>query len=265
VRARAILIAGLVLIGTWVGPWSMTNALAQVSVAAAREVDMRRAGTALLEEKFEYANIERTVHLYVPDSAGTSPAPLIVLLHGSYSDGGDIAARWVELARREGFIVAAPDARERRAWQLRADGLPFMRALIEVVAAQHALDPRRIYLFGHSGGAVYALTLSMLESELYAATAVYAGTWRSRKEFAALRYARRAIPVALFIGDRDRFFSVQSARRTQQALSNAGHRTSLVVLPGRTHDYGPVAAEVNQAAWDFMKHEVLGSRAQAGS
>ncbi|HEY7638395.1 MAG TPA: PHB depolymerase family esterase [Steroidobacteraceae bacterium] len=204
-------------------------------------------------ESFEFANLKRSYALFAPPTAAASGAPLLVLLHGSFGSGAGIVSAWIPVAAEEGIILAGPDAREREAWQLRADGPEFIRALIDNVAAKHAIDRSRIYLFGSSGGAVYSLTLSMLESQLFAATAVHAGAWRAPNEFRAVPYARRKIPIAIFIGDRDEYFPLFAVRKTQKALETAGHRVSVTVIPGHSHAYSQVAAEVNRSAWEFMK------------
>jgi poly(3-hydroxybutyrate) depolymerase len=205
------------------------------------------------KESFEFAGLKRTYSLFAPPKAVASGAPLLVLLHGSFGSGAAIVSWWIPLAEQEGIVLAGPDAREKEAWQLRADGPEFIRALIDDVAAKHAIDRSRIYLFGSSGGAVYALTLSMLESQLFAATAVHAGAWRTPAEFRAVPYARRKIPIAIFIGDKDEYFPLFAVRKTQKALERTGHRVSVTVIPGHSHAYAQVAPEVNHTAWEFMK------------
>ena len=204
-------------------------------------------------DSFEFASLKRNYSLFVPPSTTASGAPLLVLLHGSYGNGAAIVDAWRSVAEREGVVLVGPDAREREAWQLRADSPQFIRALIDDVAAKHPIDRSRIYLFGNSGGAVYALTLSMLESQLFAATAVHAGAWRARNEFRAVPYAQRKIPIAIFIGDKDEYFPVFTVRQTQSALEQAGHPVSVTVIPGHSHSYAQAAAEVNRDAWNFMK------------
>jgi poly(3-hydroxybutyrate) depolymerase len=205
------------------------------------------------QESFEFAGLKRNYALFAPPSAAASGAPLVVLLHGSFGSGAAIVSGWIPTAEEEGIVLVGPDARRREAWQLRADGPEFIRALIDTVAAKHPIDRKRIYLFGSSGGAVYALTLSVVESQLFAATAVHAGAWRAPNEFRALPYARRKIPIAIFIGDRDEFFPLLAVRKTQKALEQDGHRVSVTVIPGHRHDYSEVAAEVNRSAWEFLK------------
>lgn len=205
------------------------------------------------QETFEFAGLKRSYALFAPSSAAASPAPLLVLLHGSYGSGAAIVSWWTSLAEQEGIVLVGPDAREREAWQLRADSPQFIRAVIGEVAAKHPIDRTRIYLFGSSGGAVYSLTLSMLESQLFAATAIHAGAWRTPNEFRVLPYAKRKIPIAMFIGDKDEYFPLFTVRKTQSALEQAGHPVSVTVIRGHNHTYADVAPEVNRGAWEFMK------------
>jgi poly(3-hydroxybutyrate) depolymerase len=204
-------------------------------------------------ESFEFAGLKRSYSLFAPQSAAASGAPLLVLLHGSFGSGAAMISWWIPLAQEEGIVLAGPDAREREAWHLRADGPEFIRAVIDDVASKHSIDRSRIYLFGSSGGAVYSLTLSMLESQLFAATAIHAGAWRAPNELRAVPYARRKIPVAIFVGDKDQYFPLFTVRKTQKALEQAGHRVSVTVIPGHSHAYQQVAAEVNRSAWEFLK------------
>jgi poly(3-hydroxybutyrate) depolymerase len=204
------------------------------------------------KESFEFAGFKRS-YAFFESPAAASDAPLLVLLHGSFGSGAAMVNSWIAVAEQEGIVLVGPDARESEAWQLRADGPGFIRALIDTVASKHSIDRSRIYLFGNSGGAVYALTLSMIESELFAATAIHAGAWRAPAEFRAVPYARRKIPIAIFIGDRDEYFPLFAVRKTQKALERASHRVSVTVIPGHTHAYSQVAADVNRSAWEFMK------------
>jgi poly(3-hydroxybutyrate) depolymerase len=209
------------------------------------------------QESFEFAGLKRTYSLFAPSAAAPAGAALLVLLHGSFSNGAAIVSWWIPVAEQQGIVLAGPDARKPEAWQLRADGPEFIRALIDNVASKHSIDRSRIYLFGSSGGAVYSLTLSMLESQLFAATAVHAGAWRTPAEFRAAAYARRKIPIAIFVGDKDEYFPLFTVRKTQKALEQAGHRVSVTVIPGHSHAYAQVAPEVNRSAWEFMKDNRL--------
>src|SRR6267378_7775579 len=60
----------------------------------------------------------RAYYLYVPSSikAG-SPAPLIVMLHGSGRVCMSLVEKWKDLAKKEGFIIAGPDSSDTRGWR----------------------------------------------------------------------------------------------------------------------------------------------------
>lgn len=201
---------------------------------------------------FESSGTSRTYELYVPDPAPPD-SPLLVLLHGSGGTPGNMVAPWRELADREGIVLAAPAANDIRHWQLREDGPAVFRDLVESVRQRAPIDPRRVYVFGHSGGAVYALTLALLESEFFAAAAVHAGAWRTPREFAVLAHARRKIPVALFMGNRDPFFPTRAVRETDAMLRRHGHPTLLRIIPRHRHAYSKVAVTVNEEAWQFLR------------
>jgi poly(3-hydroxybutyrate) depolymerase len=209
-------------------------------------------------ETFTSNDATRVEYVFVPENLSPNvPAPVLLLLHGSNGDGAHIARWWLDLASREGFIVIAPDSSDKAAWRLRQDSPQVLYDGIETVARQHPIDRKRIYLFGNSGGAVYALLLSMLESEYFAATAVHAGSFREKKQFEAIQFARRKIAVAIFIGDRDEYFSQRSVKDTIAALDAAGHPTLLSIIPRHTHNYRDVAADVNEQAWEFLKSRSL--------
>jgi poly(3-hydroxybutyrate) depolymerase len=200
---------------------------------------------------------ERTYTLHVPASASGTSAPVVVLLHGSGGRSREMVRLWTPLAEAEGIVLVAPSSLEEDAWQLQADGPQLFHDILDDVAARHAIDRRRVYLFGHSGGGVYALTLGLMQSEYFAAVAVHGGAWRDPESFAALGLATRKIPVVLFIGDTDEFFSLRSARDTERALREAGHPTTLTVLRRHGHGYARVASRVNAAAWQRLEASAL--------
>ena len=104
---------------------------------------------------------------------------------------------------------------------------------------------------------MHALTIGSIESAYFAAVAVWAGAWREQRSYLALAHARRKIPMALFIGDRDEFFPLDSVQETAAAFRNAGHPVQLTILPGQRHDYHRVASRLNPAAWEFLQASEL--------
>jgi predicted esterase len=216
-------------------------------------------------ERLTFDDRPRQYSLYVPTSVAATqgPLPLLVLLHGSGQAAENLLRFWTALADRERVLLVAPESADNDYWHMKVDGPTFIRGVVDTVASACPVDRRRTYLFGNSGGAVYGLTLALLESEYFAAAAVHAGAWRERAAFGAISYAKRKIPVSIFIGDLDEFFPLRSVRQTERALRDAGHPVSVTVLKGHTHWYRRVAPEVNDAAWKFLSAVSLASEPRA--
>jgi poly(3-hydroxybutyrate) depolymerase len=63
----------------------------------------------------------------------------------------------------------------RDGWNMGKDSPLLLKDLVDDVKTKYAIDPRRVYLFGHSAGAIHALKIGVLESEYFAAIAVTRG------------------------------------------------------------------------------------------
>lgn len=123
----------------------------------------------------EHDGLQRSWLAYVPASKGAEP-PLVIVYHGSMGDGASMRAAtfygFEVQAERHGFVVAYPDGVERHwndcrksasyAANVRGiDDVGFTRALVSRLAAEHGIDPARIYVAGLSNGGhmVYRLAL----------------------------------------------------------------------------------------------------------
>lgn len=199
---------------------------------------------------------KRTYYLFVPDSV-KAPAPLLITLHGSGRDGRSLVEKWKELASGEGIIIAGPDSKDPQAWRTPEDGPEFLRDLVEELKAKYPVNPRRVYLFGHSGGAVFALGMSMFESKYFAATAIHAGAWRDEREFALLDYAKRKIPLALVVGDQDQFFPTRAVKATSERMKEKGFDVELTIMKGHNHWYYDQAHKINEQLWNYLKKHEL--------
>jgi poly(3-hydroxybutyrate) depolymerase len=199
----------------------------------------------------------RSYYLFVPESVSAAkPAPLLVLLHGSGRNGRILVEHWQKLAEREGIILAGPDARNSAGWAIPEDGPGFLRDLVEELKAKQPVNPRRVYLFGHSAGAVFGLFMSALESEYFAASAVSAGSMK-KENYAVLDSAERKVPVALFVGTKDPLFPVAEVRKTRDAFAERGFPVELAEVSGLDHNYYSRSSEINAQAWEFLKKHQL--------
>jgi len=196
---------------------------------------------------------ERTYYLFVPENTDKAkPVPLLVLLHGSGRDGQSLVDAWKGLAAKEGFILVGPNSLNSSEWQIPLDGPDFIYELVEDLKARQPIDPRRVYLFGHSGGAIQALHLALYESDYFAAAVAHAGVIDSRM-MPFIERVTRKIPISIFVGTNDQFFPLKDVRATRDALNKNDFNAQLTEIKGHTHDYYRKADEINTAAWEFLK------------
>ncbi|MFO0850066.1 MAG: alpha/beta fold hydrolase [Gemmataceae bacterium] len=151
--------------------------------------------------------------LLVPKGLATDkPIPLVVALHGAggsenlffegYGNGHIVKEcqkrGWMLLAPRSGLIGAAPVA-----------------AIIDKLAERYPIDPKRIFLVGHSMGAGQAIELAQQHPGKFAAVASLGGAGRVRK-----KEAFADLPVFVGVGDQD--FALKGSRALHKALTDAG-------------------------------------------
>jgi predicted esterase len=201
----------------------------------------------------------RAYYLYVPPTVNaTAKVPLIVMLHGSGRVGLSLVEKWKDLAKKEGVIIAGPDAVDTNEWIMPQDGPDFLRDLVEELKTKYPINPRRVYLFGHSAGAIFALLMGLMESQYFAATAVHAGALGS-EDSQLMDQAKRKMPFSIQVGDRDQDFSLQIVRATRDALTSRGFSVELTELPNHDHWYYDLAPKINLKAWEFLKRYELES------
>lgn len=207
----------------------------------------------IVQNELKSEGKERSYYLFVPESVKkNSPAPLLVLLHGSGRDGKILIEHWKKLAEQEGIILVGPNATRSTGWAVPEDGPLFLFDVVEKLKSEHSIDSKRVYLFGHSAGAVFSLFMSMFESNYFAATAVSAGAIK-KENYSLLDEAERKTPIALFVGTKDPFFPLAEVRRTRDIFIEKKFTIELTEIPNLDHNYYSKSSEINEKAWNFLK------------
>ncbi len=212
------------------------------------------------KETLQFLGRTRTFYLFVPQALPPGiEVPLLVTLHGSGGNGADMVDKWKDLAAAEKIIVVGPDSKSPAFWVSPLDGPDFLHDIVERLKKDYPIDPRRVYLFGHSAGAGFALLTSLRESQYFAAAAVHAGALTDSEIQASIASSKRQIPIAIFSGDSDPIIRIENVRTTRDALRSAGIPVSLIEIPGHDHNYYGVAAGINRQAWAYLKQWTLPS------
>jgi poly(3-hydroxybutyrate) depolymerase len=198
---------------------------------------------------------ERTYYKFVPEKL-TAPAPLLLLLHGSGRDGMSQINEWKDLAEKEGIILVAPDSANSREWSMNTDGPEFLHDVVEAVRAKHSVDGSRLYIFGHSAGAVFALYMGVMESRYFAAAGVHAGAI-GEDFYPSLDLAQRKIPITIWVGTEDPYFKLTLVKATQAELNKHDFDAKVVEMKGHDHNYYAVSKDLNPKVWEFFKSNKL--------
>ncbi|HEX3586538.1 MAG TPA: dienelactone hydrolase family protein [Candidatus Angelobacter sp.] len=201
----------------------------------------------------------RTYYTFVPEKLA-APAPLLLLLHGSGRDGMSQIDEWKTLAEKERIILAAPDSANSREWSMNTDGPEFLHDVVEAVRAKNSVDGKRIYIFGHSAGAVFALYMGVMESRYFAAAGVHAGAM-GEDFYPYIDLAKRKIPITIWVGTEDPYFKMPVVKATQAELNKHGFDAQVVEMKGHDHNFYAVAKDLNPQIWEFFRNHPLDEEA----
>ena len=134
----------------------------------------------------------RTYRLHVPAGAPPGALPLVVVFHGGGGNARNAAhmSGMDAKADREKFIVAYPNGSGRmkdalltwNTWQCCgyaldncSDDVAFVRAMVEAIARDHAIDRKRIFATGMSNGGMMTYRVGCEMADVFAAIAPVAG------------------------------------------------------------------------------------------
>jgi predicted esterase len=118
----------------------------------------------------------RDATLQVPANVSSAPLPLLVLLHGAGGNGAGILRRLGAAAGEAGVAVLAPDSRGSTWDAIRGSFGPdvaFINRALERVFETVSVDPARIAAGGFSDGATYALSLGLINGDLFRRVAAF--------------------------------------------------------------------------------------------
>ena len=219
------------------------------SVAAGKNPWVGRTGDLKRHYRLEAADEIMPYRLYIPTAyAAKKPLPLIIALHGlgatedSFFEayGGTLP----KLAEQRGYIVAAPlgyrvdggygvalgGGNDPAAVRARTLSEQDVMNVLAAVRTQYAVDSTRIYLVGHSMGAIGTWAIAAKTPTLWSALGVYSGFG-----VASTAKAIGGIPQFVVHGDADPTVPVGGSRVMVAALKNVGANVQYIEVAGGNH------------------------------
>jgi|SRR5271166_378612 len=213
------------------------------SMAPASEDGTKTARCGAVDQVYLYAT---------PDPDHWLPA--VLLLHGSGDRAAHMIQAWSQIAHQQKIVLLAPELPRDPKFEESAPQI--FRCMVEDAKNFLRIDPQRVYLFGNSMGGYLAYDGAMFESDYFAAVAVHAMRIADDYQWIVNR-AHRKTPIAIYIGDHDQFFSLESVRKTRDLLQNAGFPLHYVELGQHDHNYYALSEKINADSWDFLRQNQL--------
>jgi predicted esterase len=119
---------------------------------------------------------DRHALLFLPKRAVQSPVPLLLMLHGATQDAQDMFDYLGTTPEEAGVAVLAPKSRD-TTWDAIGgsfgEDVDFLNAALERVFSTAAIDPARISIGGFSDGASYAISLGIINGDLFRSVAAF--------------------------------------------------------------------------------------------
>ena len=112
----------------------------------------------------------RDAVLQIPKSVTSAPMPLLVMMHGATQNADDMFYYLGSTPEEAGVVVLAPNSRGTTWDAIRttfADDVNYLNRALELTFAKVAIDPARMALGGFSDGASYAISLGLINGDLF--------------------------------------------------------------------------------------------------
>ena len=230
-----------------------------------------RSGDFERHYQLQGANEIMPYRVYVPKTyVASKPMPLVIALHGLGANEDSFFDSYSQLppqlAEKHGFLMAAPlgfrrdgfygsgimgatDAESRKRGEYsEKDVLEVLR----LMKAAYNVDDSRIYLMGHSMGAIGAWALGSKYAPTWAAIVAFSGVGA-----ATLADNMKAIPHFIVHGDADNTVNVSGSRNMVAALKKLNANVTYIEVPGGSHT-GVVVPNLPQA-FEFMAAQRKGT------
>ncbi len=257
-------------------PSSTKERLNEKSSSSSNATELVKAGKSVSRSyEFKEAKKELAYQMYVPKnyydaikSDAEKKFPLIVALHGYGSNPQQIVSYpgLMSRAEKRGYIIVAPMGYNKKGWygshgprggfgdvprNLGELSEQDVLNVLEITQKEFRIDPRRVYIYGHSMGGGGSIHLAMKYADKWAAVAPMAPAmpWGLRK----LENAKN-IPFFVVHGDNDKVLAVKKTRSFVEQMKEL--EMTHVYREVKNGDHVTVAWKYLDEIFDFFDKHV---------
>ena len=181
-------------------------------------------------------------------ATGAEPRPVIVLFHGAGRDELSMIDMWDDVADAHGLLLLSLKS-EGATWPFRDNESDVIAQALSLAEADVPIDRDRLFLFGHSDGAIYAQRLANGFPGSWRAVAAHAGTlpvdWVEDRIAGA--------PIRHYLGSIDGIFATHDARLSAEAFAANGHHYEFQLIPQHTHWFYTGGPAIAADAWQWFE------------
>ncbi|GHO58772.1 alpha/beta hydrolase [Ktedonobacter robiniae] len=177
-------------------------------------------------------------HAYTPDY----PAPLVVMLHGAGGNATGGRLPFQSHAEESGLLLLAPSSRS-QSWDIITDGhygpdVALIDKALEQIFSRYIIDPECIAVEGFSDGASYALSLGLINGDMFKHIIAFSPGFMKPTKYQGLPR------VYISHGQRDPVLPIDyCSRRIVNQLRQAKYAVEYHEFPGGHHVPENIARE----------------------
>lgn len=165
-------------------------------------------------DNFNFSDVKRTYLVHYPKKWDGLPIPMLVALHGRFGTGVTMSkqTKLNDLADQKGFIVLYPDG-YKRSW---ADGrgsspadedgindVLFIESIVKRMVAEGSVNPKEVFLVGHSNGGFMAQRMAIEKPELWKGVMSVAAQISVSQLKSKIHFKTKPVSVAIMAGTED--------------------------------------------------------------
>ena len=174
---------------------------------------------------------DRDAILQLPKSGADGPLPLLVFLHGATQSAEDMFWYLDSAPDETGVAILAPNSRQ-TTWDAITDSfgpdVQFLNSAMQRVFQMVAIDPARLAIGGFSDGATYAISLGLINGDLFNRVAAFS------PGFVVEGAAQGKPSFYISHGTRDQILPIdRCGRRIAADLKSRGYQVTFREFDGR--------------------------------